>query len=136
MLQDQFVGKTLGLRHFTSADDSQHTGASATSACARNILAMLVQNLWRIVVAFKRRQELARLAELDDRMLADIGITRSDLSTVGSESLLRDPTKLLAQRARDRQNAQKFADELPHAASKSKEDVSNVPIKAIHFVGC
>jgi uncharacterized protein YjiS (DUF1127 family) len=103
-LQDQFPGKAPGSHAYTSADNNQHTVMPAAPAGARSALLMLVQRLWlwRFILLVKRRQELTRLAELDDRLLADIGITRHDLAAAGREPLLRDPTKLLAQRARDR----------------------------------
>lgn len=72
---------------------------------ARSALLMLVPRAWRNILAVRRRQGLRRLAELDDRLLADIGIARSDLPAVGRAPLLRDPTKRLAQRARDRRDA-------------------------------
>ena len=42
------------------------------------------------------------LAGMDDRMLADIGLTRSDLRDAYAEPLWRDPTDVLAGRARDK----------------------------------
>jgi uncharacterized protein YjiS (DUF1127 family) len=39
---------------------------------AGKTIAMLVRAIWQIVGS---RKELARLADLDDRMLADIGLT-------------------------------------------------------------
>jgi uncharacterized protein YjiS (DUF1127 family) len=60
----------------------------------------LVQAVRRIVVAIRHRRELARLAELDDRMLADIGLRRSDLDAVRSGPLLQDPTSILEQQSR------------------------------------
>ena len=57
--------------------------------------------IWRLVVAIKHRRELAHLANLDDRMLADMGLTRRDLHDVQSEPLSRDPTSMLARRAAD-----------------------------------
>ena len=52
----------------------------------RTTAAALVQVVWRIVVAIKHRRKIKhgrkweRLAEFDDRMLADIGLTRSDVA--------------------------------------------------------
>ena len=59
-------------------------------------IAALAMGVWRLVVAIKHRRELAQLADRDDRMLADIGLTRSDLRDAYSEPLWRDPTSLLA----------------------------------------
>jgi uncharacterized protein YjiS (DUF1127 family) len=136
-LPDQLPGRAAGLRHSTLANDTQ----PAASVEARSALSMLVPRLWRIILVVKRRQELRRLGELDDRLLADIGITRTDLTAVAREPLLRDPTKLLAQRARDRRDARQrsgrqFADGVAHPASPSKGESSHVPIKAIYFIGC
>jgi uncharacterized protein YjiS (DUF1127 family) len=44
------------------------------------------------------RRVLRELAAFDERMLRDIGITRSDLRSAVSEPLYRDPTSLLAGR--------------------------------------
>ena len=54
---------------------------------------------WRLIVAMKHRRRLANLVGLDDRMLADIGLTRRDLHDAYSEPLWRDPTVMLACRA-------------------------------------
>ena len=62
----------------------------------------LAMGVWRLVVAIKHRRELAHLADLDDRMLADIGLTRTDLRDACSETLWRDPTSMLARRASGR----------------------------------
>ena len=55
-----------------------------------------------IVRAFKHHREAAALSDLDDRMLADIGVTRSDLRTAMIEPLWNDPTSVLACRVRQR----------------------------------
>jgi hypothetical protein len=57
--------------------------------------ATLALGTWQIVVA---RRALARLADRDDRMLADIGLTRSDLRDAGSAPLWQNPTRTLEQR--------------------------------------
>ena len=41
---------------------------------------------------------LSELARADDRMLRDIGLTRSDLRDAAAEPLYRDPTAVLAGR--------------------------------------
>jgi uncharacterized protein YjiS (DUF1127 family) len=56
----------------------------------------------KIARALKNRREAATLAGMDDRMLADIGLTRSDLRDAYSEPLWHDPTDVLAQRAAER----------------------------------
>jgi len=51
---------------------------------------------------FKNRRDAMRLADLDDRMLADIGLTRCDLRDAYAEPLWRDPTDVLARRSAER----------------------------------
>jgi uncharacterized protein YjiS (DUF1127 family) len=57
--------------------------------------ATLARGTWQIVVA---RRTLARLADRDDRMLADIRLTRGDLRDAGSAPLWQNPTRILEQR--------------------------------------
>jgi uncharacterized protein YjiS (DUF1127 family) len=52
--------------------------------------------------ALRNRRAASALAGLDERMLADIGLTRSDLHDAYAEPLWRDPTDILAHRARER----------------------------------
>ena len=70
---------------------SRSIGQSAIGTTA----AALVQVVWRIVVAIKNRRELARLADLDDHMLADIGLRRSDVEAARSVPFWQDPTSNL-----------------------------------------
>jgi uncharacterized protein YjiS (DUF1127 family) len=61
--------------------------------------AAALMRCWRgLVVRIKHRRELARLADLDDHMLADVGLTRSDLHAAHCEPLWRDPTSILERR--------------------------------------
>ena len=50
----------------------------------------------------KNRRDAATLSGLDDRMLADIGLTRGDLRDAYSEPVWRDPTAILVSRAHER----------------------------------
>ena len=52
--------------------------------------------------ALRNRHDARILAGLDHHMLADIGLTRSDVSDAFSTSLWEDPTELLRQRVNDR----------------------------------
>ena len=54
--------------------------------------------------SLKNRHAAGRLAGLDDRMLADIGLTRSDLRDAYAEPLWHDPTDVLARRAAERRS--------------------------------
>lgn len=55
-----------------------------------------------IARAIRNRRAANMLAGLDDHMLADIGITRSDLRDAYSEPLWHDPTDVLVDRANER----------------------------------
>ena len=73
-------------------------------------LAWLVHSVAGIVVArtrqlaqfVKNRRDAVTLASLDDRMLADIGLTRGDVRDAVSEPVWRDPTAILVSRAQER----------------------------------
>ena len=67
--------------------------------------------LWPARVAQGRR-DLAMLASLDDRGLADIGLGRHDLRDATAVGLGDDPTELLAARARERARAARDASPL------------------------
>jgi uncharacterized protein YjiS (DUF1127 family) len=56
----------------------------------------------RVAYRLQNRRDAMRLASLDDRMLADIGLTRSDLRDAYAEPLWHDPTDVLARRAAER----------------------------------
>ena len=65
--------------------------------------AAVLTRCWRgFVVRIKHRRELARLLDLDDHMLADVGLSRSDLHVSLWEPLWRDPTSFLERRVGDR----------------------------------
>jgi uncharacterized protein YjiS (DUF1127 family) len=55
-----------------------------------------------LVSAIRHRRDVEVLARFDDRMLADIGLTRSDLRYALSEPFWRDPGHVLVSRAGDR----------------------------------
>ena len=50
----------------------------------------------------RNRADAAVLARVDDRMLADIGLTRGDVRDAFAEPIWRDPTDLLRARADER----------------------------------
>jgi uncharacterized protein YjiS (DUF1127 family) len=56
--------------------------------------AAVLRRCWRgLVAGIKHRRERPRLADLDDHMLADVGLTRSDPHVAHCERLWRDPTQ-------------------------------------------
>ena len=54
-----------------------------------------------------------RLAALDDRMLADIGLNRSDLRDAFAVPPWRDPSDVLARRAAERRGGRRLTDRVP-----------------------
>lgn len=78
---------------------SRHMTPAAPSAMAF-VLSVIVAGLRKVTRALKNRRQAGLLAGMDDRMLADIGLTRSDLRDAYAEPLWRDPTDVLAGRAR------------------------------------
>lgn len=74
--------------HFAAAVSAVYGFAAAR---ARDLLMLL-----------KNRRDAASLSGLDDRMLADIGLTRGDLRDAYSEPVWRDPTAILVSRAHER----------------------------------
>ena len=85
----------------------------------------------RALVQFvKNRHDATTLAGLDDRMLADIGLTRGDLRDAFAEPVWRDPTNLLVSRAHERRiNRRRIGLGL---AEKSFDAPSIVPSAAVH----
>jgi uncharacterized protein YjiS (DUF1127 family) len=60
------------------------------------------QGLKQFAEKVKNRHAAMQLAELDDRMLADIGLNRSDLRDAYALPPWRDPSDILARRAQER----------------------------------
>jgi uncharacterized protein YjiS (DUF1127 family) len=71
-------------------------------ALVRSVTALVLTGMRKFARALKNRRQAGMLAGLDDRMLADIGLTRSDLRDAYAEPLWRDPTDKLANRAREK----------------------------------
>ena len=65
-------------------------------------LSFVTHWLKQLVRVRRHRREAAMLSGLDRRMLADIGITRSDVRDAFSEPFWEDPTALLRERALER----------------------------------
>ena len=76
-------------------------GGALVRACA-SVVAVMAYWLKQIARARRHRSQAAVLAGLDRRMLADIGITRSDVRDAFSEPFWEDPTALLRERALER----------------------------------
>ncbi len=67
-----------------------------------SVLAVVTHWLKEFARARRHRREANVLAGLDRRMLADIGITRTDVRDAFSEPFWDDPTALLRERALER----------------------------------
>lgn len=63
---------------------------------------IVVRRLTEFALAVKHRHDASLLASLDDRMLADIGLTRGDLRDAFSQPLWSDPTAVLTSRVGER----------------------------------
>jgi uncharacterized protein YjiS (DUF1127 family) len=77
-------------------------GAGALSRAVASLVAVAARWAKVVAKASRNRREAAQLAKLDRRMLADIGITRADVSDAFSEPFWEDPTALLRERAIER----------------------------------
>jgi uncharacterized protein YjiS (DUF1127 family) len=77
---------------------------AASVVLRANLAALSLVTRWLkgLARARRHRREAVGLARLDRRMLADIGITRSDVSDAFSEPFWQDPTALLRERALER----------------------------------
>lgn len=75
---------------------------SAVLRTALALMAMVTRWLKDLARARRNRREALMLAGLDRRMLADIGLTRSDVTDAFSEPFWEDPTSLLRERAIER----------------------------------
>lgn len=66
------------------------------------VVAMLVRAVRLVIRGMQHRREAAVLAQLDAHMLADLGLTRSDVRDATAAPLWDDPTTLLRTRALER----------------------------------
>ncbi len=59
---------------------------------------LVTARLRRLAAAFRHRHDAAILMRFDDRMLADIGLTRRDVREAFDQPVWRDPTEVLVSR--------------------------------------
>jgi len=102
------------------------------SAMVNAVAGFAVARMREVLQVVKNRRDANALAGLDDRMLADIGLTRGDLRDAYSEPVWRDPTAILVSRAYERRvNRRRIGIGL---VEKSFEAPSIVPSAAVHGV--
>jgi uncharacterized protein YjiS (DUF1127 family) len=78
------------------------SAATLKTLSGTSILGQFARALNSLVKAFKDRREVMNLAEFDDRMLADIGLTRSDVKSALEEPMHLSPSWVLVRRADQR----------------------------------
>jgi uncharacterized protein YjiS (DUF1127 family) len=81
---------------------SQTRTTSLFAQTVNAITGSLVVRARHFAQLVKSRRDATMLAGLDDRMLADIGLTRGDLRDAYSEPVWSDPTAILVSRAHER----------------------------------
>jgi uncharacterized protein YjiS (DUF1127 family) len=64
----------------------------------------------QFVKRLRNRRTAHRLASLDNRMLADLGLTRGDLHDAFAELPWRDPSDMLARRAAERRSHRRLTE--------------------------
>ena len=87
----------------------QIQAVSPLSRAINAIAGVVANRVFAIVRALKHRHDAQMLAGLDERMLKDIGLTRSDLRDAYAEPLWRDPTTVLVERAGERRTNRRRA---------------------------
>ena len=73
------------------------------------LAARLRQRFACLMAGWKHRNGLATLATFDDRALADIGLTRSDLYDALAQRIWNDPTSMLERRRAARRDNRFYA---------------------------
>src|SRR6476646_2688391 len=73
------------------------------------LAARLRQRLVCLLAGWQHRRGLATLATFDDRALADIGLTRSDLYDALAQRIWNDPTSMLERRRAARRDNRFYA---------------------------
>lgn len=72
-------------------------------------LGSVIRSLMEFAKALQHRREIMHLAELDDRMLKDIGLARSDVEGALSEPLFNNPSLVLVRCVQRHMRAERLA---------------------------
>lgn len=75
------------------------SAASTPTFPGASVLGQFVRSLVSLAKAFKDRREVMNLAEFDERMLKDIGLTRSDVVSALAEPIHHHPSWVLVRHA-------------------------------------
>ena len=106
------------------------TSKSIAAPVAQGLIALagiVVRRLREFAVSAKHRHDAATLAGLDDRMLADIGLTRGDLRDAFAQPLWQDPTVVLMSRVGERRASRQRTARAPAATQDAMTAPSIVP---------
>jgi uncharacterized protein YjiS (DUF1127 family) len=87
----------------------------------------MVRSVKAIAARVRNRRDAMQLAALDDRMLADIGLTRCDLRDAYSGPVWYDPTDVLARRAAERRTSRRSPAIELYAAAGVAPPLSGAP---------
>jgi uncharacterized protein YjiS (DUF1127 family) len=108
-----------------------------TAPVAQGLIALagiVVRRMKQFARAARHRHDAAMLAGLDDRMLADIGLTRGDLRDAFSQPLWQDPTAVLVSRVGERRASRQRPVPAPAASRRAITAPSIVPPIVAHPV--
>lgn len=99
---------------------------NVTSLPGATFLGSIFRAIANFAKALQHRREIMLLAELDDRMLKDIGLMRGDVDGALAESVLRNPSRVLVRCAARHARGEKIG-------TKERSVRPVVPVKAGPF---
>jgi len=106
----------------------RRTAFSSFGTAATGLAIAGVTGAVQFAKAIARRRMLSQMAEFDDRMLRDIGLTRSDLRDASAGPIWQDPTSVLVVRSVERRASRRaVARQTLQDAAKSTNDLTTCP---------
>lgn len=102
--------------------------APAFAAGARRVLGPVVTIVAGLGRAIANRSEVRQLAEFDDRMLADIGLSRSDVLGALAEPMHKDPSSVLLLRSLERRPRSRSLGVTPRVRPASGPTLVRAPL--------